>query len=196
VRICVAGWYFKDRILRQLEESKYQIFIVAHREYPEEAYSTNLAYDVIPNVGLEFGCYDWYLKHIWSKPDSIWSGGDVLFIHDDNEINEKSLDLIADLNRDQVFLFNSEEEAQANGYAHGRAMYCSEAFLHRLKADGGFWYDEGNTGDVRPTTAEGPNYHNAGILTFRAYLKSLPATMSVGRYSIVPGLKCGYRGRI
>lgn len=185
MNICVAGWYFHKPLLELLDNSMYEYRIIAHRN------NGNLASDctLIPNIGLEFGCYDWYLKHDWQS-------GDALFIHDDIEISEKALMLVANIGRDQAFLFGSEDEARANGYAHGRAIYCSDRFLRRLKDDGGFWFDEGNAGDVSPTTADAPNYHNAGILTFRAYLATLPTEYSVSRYAVIPGMKCGYRGRI
>jgi hypothetical protein len=181
MRICLAGWYFHNPLSDALQETRHDVFVVSHKPGRGRV--------AIPNVGLEFGCYDWYLKHEWKS-------GDVLFMHDDLEVTEKALMIIANINRDQAFLFSSEEEAKANGYAHGRALYCSEKFLRKLKEDGGFWYDEGNHGDIRPTTADGPNYHNAGILTFRAYLQTLPKDYSVGRYAFIPGLKCGYRGRL
>lgn len=179
MNIAVAGWYYNKAFLDVVSG---RAFIVGHKPNPE-------ADVVIPNVGLEFGCYDWYLKNKWQN-------GDTLFIHDDNEISPEALDLIAGLDRDQVFLFSSEAEARANGMAHGRAFFCSEKFLRRLKEDGGLWYDEGNHGNIAPTTADSPNYHNLGIQTFRAYLQSLPKEYTVNRIAIVPGLKCGYRGRL
>ena len=170
-----------------LEDSKYSVFMVAHREslslplYP---------YKLIPNAGLEFGCYDWYLKN-------AWKGGDTLFMHDDAEITPGALNEIAKLTPDQCFLFSSEQEAKANGYAHGRAFFCSDKLLRRLREDGGFWYDEGNHGDINPTTANSPNYHNIGIQTFRAYLLSLPKNeFRVLKYAFVPGMRLAYRGRI
>ena len=179
MNICVAGWYYSKDFLDMVNG---KCFVVGHKPNP--------AADVmIPNVGLEFGCYDWYLKNKWQS-------GDVLFIHDDNEITENALDLIASLDRDQVFLFTSQQEAMANGMAHGRAFFCSEKFLKRLKEDGGFWFDEGNHGDIEPTSANKPNYHNSAIQIFRQYLMSLPKEYTVNRMAIVPGLKCGYRGRL
>jgi hypothetical protein len=183
MQIAAAGWYFSELFINH--PTKYDVFTVAHKEPPAPLESCK----VIPNVGLEFGCYDWYLKNKWES-------GDVLFIHDDNEITENALDLIAGLNRDQVFLFTSEAEAKANGYAHGRAIFCSEKFLKRLKEDGGYWFDEGNHGDIEPTSADKPNYHNSAIQVFKSYVMSLPKEYTVNKIAIVPGLKCGYRGRL
>jgi hypothetical protein len=165
-------------------------FFVCHKPVPLNAFF-GMQCEFIRNVGLEFGCYDWYLKN-------KWVGGPVLFLHDDNEITQEALDAIATIQQDQVFLFASEAEAEANGKAHGRAMFCSERFLNRLKTDSGFWYDEGPITSVAipATSAEEPNYHNAGIQTFVAYLKSLPKEFSVNRVGILKGLKTGYRGRL
>jgi hypothetical protein len=149
---------------------------------------------LIPNVGLEFGCYDYFLK----DRDIGWYSGPVLFIHDDTEITEAALDAISRMTVDQAFLFSSAADAEANGKAHGRAMFCSEKFLTRLKSDGGFWYDE-RPCDGKPipaTTATEPDWHNAAIQVFRAYVESLPDEFTVNRVAIVPGLKTGYRGRL
>lgn len=182
MNICLAGWYFHKPLLETLKNSKYDTFTVSHK--------SGCGDKAIANIGLEFGCYDWYIKN-------EWKGGSVLFFHDDNEITEGALDEIAKLTPDQCFLFSSEQEAKANGCAHGRAFFCSERFLQRLKTDGGFWYDEGNHGNVGPTTSDGPNYHNLGIQTFRAYLSSLPKEeFRVNRYVFVPGMRLAYRGRI
>jgi len=187
MNICLAGWYFHKSLIVGLDNSRCPVFMVAHRE-PTNRIA--IPYKVIPNTGLEFGCYDWYLKN-------EWKAGSILFMHDDAEITEGALSEIAKLNRDQCYLFSSEQEAKANGYAHGRAMFCSEKFLSRLKEDGGFWFDEGNHGNIAPTTADSPNYHNIGIQTFRAYLNSLPQDIfKVSKFAVVPGLRCAYRGRI
>lgn len=186
MNICLAGWYFHKPLFTILVNSKYEWSMVAHR-HPDNGML--VSYDLIPNVGLEFGCYDWYLNNRWQH-------GDVLFMHDDNEVTEGALNQIVKLNRDQCYLFSSEEEARANGHVHGRAMFCSEKFLQRLKEDGGFWFDEGNHGDIGPMTADGPNYHNLGIQTFRAYCNSLPNSFNVSRWAVVPGMRLGYRGRL
>ena len=164
-----------------MQNTKHSVFVVSHKEKKGDQY--------IPNVGLEFGCYSWYLNNKWES-------GDTLFIHDDIEITEAALDEIAKIPFDQCFLFASKEECDANGKAHGRAFFCSDRFLKKLKEDGGFWYDEGNHGDIPATTSDSPNYHNSGIITFRAYLKSLGDKFTVEQVGVVPGLKCGYRGRL
>jgi hypothetical protein len=199
--ICLAGWYFHGPLITTLKRlaEEYPCFIVAHRDFagftggPSKLEKMEIGSRVIPNVGLEWGCYDYYLKN-------IWNGGSVLFMHDDSEITEEALAAIASIKFDQCYLFTTQEDAKINGYAHGRAMFCSHKFLTRLLADGGFWYDEGNKGSIGPTLANSPNVHNAGIQMFRSYLNSLTgdpkALLKVGQVGIVAGLNTGYRGTI
>jgi hypothetical protein len=191
MNICVAAWYYHKSLMQTLQNC-YPVCWVCHRPPPAaEIDLFDHSFNNIPNVGLEFGCYDWYLKN-------RWNGGSVLFTHDDNEITEEALDQIALIPHDQCFLFPSLEVAEANGKAHGRAFFCSEKLLRRLKGDGGFWYNEAPETSVAipATSAEAPNYHNAGILTFLAWLKSLPAEFTANQVAVVPGLKTGYRGRL
>jgi hypothetical protein len=191
VNICVAGWYFHELLIGQLLGSKHLACFVSHR-IPSGTDLHGLDFELIPNVGLEFGSYDWFLKNKCGS-------GPALFMHDDTEVLESALDLISQMTVDQAFLFSSEADAQANGKVHGRAIFCSEKFLARLKADGGFWYDERpcDGKEIPPTTADSPDYHNSAIQVFRAYLGSLPKDeFSVGHVAVVPGLKTGYRGRL
>jgi hypothetical protein len=185
MKICVAGWYFHEPLFKVLDESKYDYRIVAHRN------NGKLASDciLVPNVGLEFGCYAHYLNEVWTSDDT-------LFIHDDIDITKSALNEIAKITCDQCFLFSSKAEADANGLVHGRAFFCSEKLLNHMKSNGGIWYDEGNRGDISPTTAEGPNYHNAGIMIFTSYMQSLSNKFNVLQVGIVPGLRNGYRGRL
>ena len=188
MNLCLCGWYFHPPLIAALVASKYPWFVVCHREPPK---TFPLRYASGPNVGLEFGAYQQYLEY-------EWQGGPVLFLHDDNEITEAALDAVSQMTVDQAFLFASAADAEANGKAHGRAMFCSEKFLTRLKADGGFWYSE-EPCDGKPipaTTANVPDYHNVGIQVFRAYLESLPKEFTVNRVAIVLGLRTGYRGRL
>lgn len=193
--VCVVGWHFHRPLYETLRESKYPWTIVAHRKPPDDlSFPGPQCRVLLHNIGLEFHCYDDYLRSDW-----VNSRGSVLFSHDDNEITEAALDTIAALDRDQAFLFSSDADAQANGKAHGRAIFCSERFLTRLKADGGFWYDE-RPCDGKPipaTTADAPDFHNAAIQVFRAYLERLPQDeFRVNQVAIIPGLKTGYRGRL
>lgn len=187
MNLCIAGYYFHVPLLEALKKSAYPLFIVCHREAPVPIENSVL----IGNVGLEFGCYNEFLmKH--------WTSGDVLFLHDDNEITQAALDECSKITQDQVFLFGSEQEANANGNAHGRAFFCSDRLLRRMKDDGGFWYNEApETSTVIPATTESdPNYHNLGIQTFVAYLQSLKPEFDTCNVGVLAGLKNGYRGRL
>ena len=188
LNLALCGWYFHPPLLATLAASKHPWFAVCHKAPPVALEH----FIVIPNVGLEFGAYQFYLEN-------HWQGGPVLLLHDDLEITEAALDAISKMDVDQAFLFSSPADAEANGKAHGRAMFCSEKFLTRLKADGGFWYSEEpcDGAPIPPTTADAPDFHNAAIQVFRAYLESLPQDeFAVNRVAIVPGLKTGYRGRL
>ena len=189
MNICVAGWYFHKPLLDVLALCDYPVFYACHKDPP--ASISHERYLVLPNRGLEFGCYQHYLSE-------HWKGGNVLFLHDDNEVTDAALDQIAALSQDQVFLFGGEADVEANGRAHGRAFFCSDRLLARLRDDGGFWYDEGPQTSVAvpATRADVPDYHNLGIGTFVAWLKALPGEFHVAQPLVIPGLKTGYRGRL
>jgi hypothetical protein len=188
MKIAVCGWYFNPNFIKTLEDSKYDWFFVCHKTPPEMEKDH---FVVISNTGLEFGAYAWYVAN-------KWNGENTLLIHDDVEIIKGALDEISKLTSDQCYLFSSEDEAKANGCVHGRAIFCSSKLMEKMKEDGMPWYDEGYKplNVIPPTSADGPNYHNSGIQTFRAYLQSLPGDFKVMQIAIVPGLKLGYRGRI
>lgn len=185
MNICVAGWYFYAPLINVLRDRLY--YIIAHRE-PDKAIGNCT---VIPNVGLEFGCYDYYLKQ-------MWAGGDALFIHDDTCFTPRTLDVVAALTCDQAFLFGSEADAKANGGAHGRVVFCSERFLTQLKRDGGFWFNEGapTPNTIPATSADAPDYHNAAIQVFQKYCHKQAVAMKTNQIVIVPELITGYRGRL
>jgi hypothetical protein len=145
----------------------------------------------IPNIGLEFGCYDYYLKNLWNEKDA------VLFMHDDTKIeNVDVFDGISRLGTDGIdcaYIFRDHAEERANGGRHGRAIYCSARFLtflknwecvcHQsedredvhhnkgtiLKGQGphtGFWYDKNNKGHVSGKPPVGIRHYNDAIYHF------------------------------
>jgi hypothetical protein len=79
MQICICGWYFNEQLLGVMESinEKYPVAIIANRDKLPDKYNFN--YHVRENKGLEYGAYDYFLKN-------EWTGGDVLFCHDDMTI--------------------------------------------------------------------------------------------------------------
>lgn len=138
MHICVVGWYFYKEFLDALIEVKarYDIMFVSHRK-GEVPFDNRL----IPNVGLEWGCYSYYL-------DNFWDGeGDVLFTHDDVKVFDPTVfDEIASIPYDFSMIFRDKREGLLNLWYHGRAFFAKAKFLDFLKAHGGIWYDKDNHG--------------------------------------------------
>ena len=188
MEICVAGFYF-DRdfieILRRSSE-KHKITIISHRKAKDFVNSREITCINIPNIGLEFGCYDHYLKN-------VWDGGKTLFIHDDMKIGSINIfDKIEEVDKDCAYIFRDECEEKANGGKHGRAILASSRFLQfikdfrcdcdwgRAKPDQhnkgsilpylgphrGFWFDLHNHGHVAGKPPIGVRHYNEGIYHF------------------------------
>jgi hypothetical protein len=191
MEICVAGWYFEPHFLEKLSEvtNKYRVTIVSHVPDGWDDYHLNGCRVIpIPNIGLEFGCYDYYLKNLWT------GRSDVLFIHDDTKIkNSVVFNDISNLDVDCAYIFRDAAEERANGGKHGRAIFCSARFLafliqhecvceqstdredvhHNpgtiLKGQGphtGFWYDKENKGHVAGKPPVGIRHYNDAIYHF------------------------------
>jgi hypothetical protein len=191
MEICVAGWYFDYHFLEKLKEVRdiFKTTIVSHVPDAYDRYELNGASVIpIPNIGLEFGCYDHYLKEVWNGRD------DVLFIHDDTKIKDSSVfHKISKLDVDCAYIFRDMAEEKANGGKHGRAIFCSKRFLNFiknfecvcqqsvdredvhhnkgtiLKGQGphtGFWYDKDNTGHVSGKPPVGIRHYNDAIHHF------------------------------
>ena len=131
MNICVVGWHLSEPFYLQLKKihAKYPAMIVSH--LTDKGYY-GLPHVDIPNIGLEFGAYDYYVKNLRDGES------DVLFIHDDTAISDLCFfDQIADLKNqgiDQTFIFRDETQARNNQKFHGRAFYCSARFIdHMIK---------------------------------------------------------------
>ena len=182
MNICVAGWYFTPGFMRALEASPHRIFVVKHRE----GETGGLPSALVPNIGLEFGCYDWYLKKEWD------SRSGVLFIHDDTRMEDRTLADIESLQFkaggiDHAFIFRDEWEAIGNDWAHGRAIWASARLLTELLKMGGFPFDASNRGNTSN------NLENKGI---RAYVDRVARIKGNKAIAIVPTLQSGRRGEI
>jgi len=115
----------------------YPVFIVSHRtskEADEMLQASGLDYAVIPNVGLEFGCYDWYLKSVYSQQSAVGSQGSaILFMHDDLDIRDfGEFDRIAELTYSQSYIFQDEVEDNINQHRHGRMIYLSNRVIENM----------------------------------------------------------------
>lgn len=123
MNICVCGWYFRNEFYVALANAgDYNITIICNREPPIDTLP-DLNFITRPNVGLEFGAYQYYLTHFWEK-------GDTLFIHDDIDIiGDGFWNRVEQLRLDQAFLFQTEFQGKCNQNFHGRAFFCSQRFL-------------------------------------------------------------------
>ncbi len=196
MKICVIGWHFHSHFFKVLSsvQNRYLVSVICHRQGNTEGLPKTL----IPNIGLEFGSYNFYLMNMWNEES------DVLFIHDDIRLLDTTFfSRIEKTTTDQVFIFSNEAERLYNSNAHGRAFFCSYRFLHRLKKDGGFQYDSGNKGfvadghytDTKPP--EGCGHHNKAIHAFVRYLEKIKneTDMIVGVPIISNDIVCARRGK-
>jgi hypothetical protein len=200
MKICVCGWYFNPEFMRQLElvHKKYPVVVVSHRNRP-----IRLPHVYIPNVGLEWGAYNYYLKYIYDGK------GKVLFTHDDNDVEDVSVfDELAKCDLDVGFVFRNEAEAEWAFDRHGRAIVMSEKFLNFCKKEkfslvnqesgerftqDGFWYDKKNFGYVGDDKKLNCN---KGIEFFASYLKYLEEKDYGFKVGTIfnDRLKLGFRG--
>lgn len=198
MKICVVGWYFDQHFLKVLREisAVYPSWIISHKHEMEldPSWYSGLKIMCVSNIGLEFGAYAFYLSHIWDERSS------VLFTHDDTRVSDLEVfDRIADISHDCAYIFRDRAEERANGGKHGRAIFCSPAFLNRLKTDGGFWYDKRNEGYIGAgMTRPYPDMDfNEGINRFHRYLgrlRDLKQGWDVVNRVFFKEYECGRRG--
>jgi hypothetical protein len=196
MEICICGWHYHQPFYEKITKAKdkFNMTVVAHREGPQLGIRTIMR----PNIGLDWGSYDFFLKNCW------YGATDVLFIQDDTEIDDmEELNRISSIPCDQVFLFSDEEEAAYNSYGHGRAFFCSRDFLFEIIKDGGVYYDKGNTGYIAPghflatQPPPGCRHHNAGIHAFMKQIEQIKTalpSLEVFGALYTPGLRFGRRG--
>lgn len=197
--ICVAGWYYFPPWLAELYVAKHDfpVEIIGHR-CDATAYTKRLFphYEVIQNIGLEFHCYDHFLK-------TKWEGEPVLFCQDDIYCGcslTPLLHYIFSLKADFLSVFRDEEDAEFNCGIHGRMFVCSSRFLSYLLERGGFPFDEANTGQIYPR--EGVEY-NQGVNGLKSLIIESPFTpqmcfvpeLTLARRGLVDYPKVGNEGR-
>jgi len=203
MNICVCGDYYTEEFYSKLLAVKESVYIVSHRKAPFNI-EMFARCDLVDNVGLEWGAYDYFLKTMWDKKS------DVLFCHDDTQVDSSEVfTQIAELSDGKaawmsgfpcecVFIFRDKEDAiQATGNkeypSHGRGIFIKASFLHKLLDAGGFKYDENNTVYTKDPTPEGVKDCNWGIREFDKTLKELEANICVAHY---PGWYNGWRGQL
>ena len=193
MKLCIVGWYFYESLYDSLKEvnEKYEVMIISHKNEKEILESLDLPYVIIDNIGLEFGCYDYYLKNYWDGES------DILFMHDDAQISDiqvfDRIPALKDDNIDQAYIFKSKAEEQNNGGKHGRSLFMSAKLLgfmlnytfeteeskdhvdnHHNKGEilkgtgsyNGFWYDPNNYGHTTGKPPSGVRHYNEMIYTF------------------------------
>jgi hypothetical protein len=166
MKICIAGWYLDNKLYDKIKGLS-GVSIVSHKRPYTLLYNliddTKARVYSIDNIGLEFGCYSFYLNCIWD------GFSDVLFMHDDVDITDISVfDDIGSLHVDQAYIFTSSEEEKRNGGKHGRCIFMSGLLLLYVKKTGGIWYDKDNhgyTGNGKKRPKPGMDF-NAGINHF------------------------------
>jgi hypothetical protein len=190
MKICIAGWHFTAENLKTFNKinQRFEVFVVNHNVDKEYLLmESDLSYTTIPNIGLEFGCYDYYLKNVWDKKSNI------LFMHDD--INIMDLNVFDDIDKilvDQAYIFNNDIEEKNNGGKHGRMIYMSKKILNFLLTcereceesnthiDNhninnvligtgkytGFWFDPNNIGHTTGKPPIGIRHYNQSIYIF------------------------------
>ncbi len=168
-KICVVGWYFFENFYKELKKSELDIFVVAHQTGDA---LKGLKHRVNPNVGLEYGAYNYYINNIWDGKS------DVFFMHDDMEAVEFD-DLILSLYKE----FKRKKAGQgyvASGPHSGvgeRFFYMSSKFIKIVKKEhNGMWYDEENLGYVNKHSMPKhwkPNRYNDGGPKFTEMVKDI-----------------------
>lgn len=167
IQICITGWHFDKKRYRFFQEinETFPVYVVAHAK-DEDGYADayhflnplGFKYDITPNIGLEFHCYDYFLHKFWDKKS------DVIFMHDDLVFspilkNNEIITPMVSFNKipflfskyDQCYIFQSEEDARWNAMKHGRIFTMTGKLCQWfLDYQMGFKYDTKNTGQTSP----------------------------------------------
>lgn len=143
-KICIVGWHFFPTICKYFDENfPSDYHIVSHR-YNPILDELNLNYSIIKNIGLEFHCYDCYIKNIWDGKSN------VLFMHDDVKIFDKKVinKIFKKCNKYAYVYILSKSRDKIQGKSY-RCFYLSRKMIKLLlKEFNGIWYDKNNKGYV------------------------------------------------
>lgn len=141
IQICCAGWHFFEDIIVQIEKSKLNIHVVAHRDHrllrKKEIKST-----VTDNVGLEWGAYNYYINNMWDKKS------DVIFMHDDVKINNFDRFIKKNYRKFKKRKIDHGSVSPSKiVHPGGQFFYLSKRIINIIQSEfGGIWFDEGNSG--------------------------------------------------
>ena len=186
MKICMVGWYFNPDLIKLMEKvsERHKVDVVAHRDGEHGSLDMLL----VDNIGLEFHCYDTYIKRLWDGES------DVLFLHDDLEVHPVMVNYeiipptnifnrLAKLDIDQGYIFQNEDDAGWNAYKDGRLILISGRLIKHLRESGGLWFDVHNTGQ----TTTGP--YNAGIVEFHNRMNHLHKQFNICNIIYCPAIK-------
>src|ERR1035437_813528 len=130
--ICVSGWHYNFPNVYTEVLPRFDSFVVAHRD---NDLLKSVKHAIIPNEGLEWGCYDWYIKNVWKKQD-------VLFMHDDLQLDETILLEVMKEAKGFDFGYVYGRRVIKKNKQHGRCLFISGKMIAWfLKNDNGFWHD-------------------------------------------------------
>lgn len=185
MHICLVGWYGHQDLYELLGSCGFPVTVISHKKDNDYL---GLPTINIPNLGLEFGCYDYFIHNVWPRRK-----GNVLFMHDDMVVEDKNVfKRISKLEHDCAYIFRDYAEHRANGGKHGRAVFCSQRFIEVIMnttcrchwceekfdaghnpegllpelfmgAHRGFWYDYNNNGHVSGKPPVGIRHYNSAI---------------------------------
>ena len=202
MRVCICGWYFTEKFLDLLTEitKTYPVTVVANKDRMPSKYKDCFDYHVRENRGLEYGAYDYFLKN-------VWAGEDVLFMHDDIQIQPivKDFEIINPLlifntisrfKEDVVYIFKSETHMIENCNIHGRVMFMSKGFLKDLKEfNDGFPWDKDNDGHTVGPTPSHCKHYNWAVEELKKFWEVKKITGCEVKSVIIPAIDYQIRGR-
>ncbi len=173
MQICLTGWDFNKSLYTSLSKTCFDKIAILHREGDTKG----VPFCLIPNIGLEWGSYDYFLKNIWDKKSS------VLFMQDDISIKDDSFfEQVSKLENDFIFIHDNQSKTTSSEVLFsgtGQCFKASPKFLYYIwKTHGGFWYDENNLGDV----INGNPHAAIGIFIQRLRQIEIKKVMSVNNH--------------
>jgi len=174
MQICVVGWDYSKSLYASLTKANYDAVTIMHKKGDTQG----VPFYLIPNEGLEWGAYDYFLKNHWDKKSS------VLFMQDDISIKKDSFfDLVNTLDFNFIFIHDTIAKSVASERLFsgtGQCFKASPEFLsHMWKKHKGFWYDSRNTGIF---DKEGTQHAAVGIFIQRLHEIDKHTTLRVNHH--------------